>query len=51
LRHGNEFALGTFHYTRMRYDRARKQLATLRHTFPAGASGATFPTKPETLPE
>jgi hypothetical protein len=51
LRHGNEFALGIYHYTRMRYDRARKQLATLRHTFPAGASGATFPTTAETLPE
>jgi hypothetical protein len=51
LRHGNEFALGIHHYTRMRYDRAREQLATLRNTYPAGASGATFPVTPEPLPE
>jgi hypothetical protein len=35
----------------MRYDRAREQLATPRHTYPAGASGAQFPVKPEPLPE
>jgi hypothetical protein len=50
LRHGNEFTLGIYHYTRMRYDRAREQLAKLRQTYPAGASGATFPTTPEPLP-
>jgi hypothetical protein len=50
LRHGNESALGIYHYTRMRYDRAREQLAKLRQTYPAGASGATFPTTPEPLP-
>ncbi|NMO49897.1 hypothetical protein HH310_01605 [Actinoplanes sp. TBRC 11911] len=50
LRHANEFALGVYHFTRMRYDRARQQLATLRRTFRAGASGATFPATPESLP-
>jgi hypothetical protein len=43
LRHANEFVLGVYHYTRMRYDSARQQLAALRSIYPAGASGASFP--------
>jgi CotH kinase protein len=50
LRHGSEFVLGIHHYTRMRYDSAREQLAELRQAYPAGAGGATFPTAPEPLP-
>jgi CotH kinase protein len=50
LRHGNEFALGVYHYTRMRYDSARKQLASLRTTYPAGASGADFTGAVEPVP-
>jgi hypothetical protein len=42
LRHGDTRAEGICHYVRMRYDSARGQLATLRATHPAGASGATF---------
>jgi CotH kinase protein len=51
LRKGSEFALGVFHYARMRCDRAREQLADLRRTYPAGASGAAFPATLEPLPE
>jgi hypothetical protein len=42
LRRGNAKVEGIRHYVRMRYDSARGQLATLRATHPAGASGATF---------
>jgi CotH protein len=51
LRHANEFALGVYHYVRMRYDSARTQLAALRATYPAGASGADFTGALEPLPE
>jgi hypothetical protein len=51
LRHGPEFALGVYHYARMRCDRAREQLAALRTIYPPGASGAQFPAAPEPLPE
>jgi len=42
--------LGIYHYVRMRYDSARSQLALLRATYPAGASGASFPAVEEPLP-
>ena len=42
--------LGVYHYVRMRYDRARQQLAELRRDYPAGASGASFTGKLEALP-
>jgi len=42
--------LGIYHYVRMRYDSARSQLAQLRATYPAGASGASFPAVEEPLP-
>jgi hypothetical protein len=51
LRHANAFVLGIYHYVRMRYDSARAQLATLRATFPAGASGGQFPGTLEPVPE
>jgi CotH kinase protein len=51
LRHADEFALGIYHYVRMRHDSARAQLASLRSTFPSGASGAQFPGTLESLPE
>jgi spore coat protein CotH len=51
LRHADEFVLGIYHYVRMRRDSARAQLATLRRTFPAGASGGQFPGILEPLPE
>jgi hypothetical protein len=38
------------HYVRMRYDRARQQLAALRREHPRGASGAHFPVVMEPLP-
>jgi hypothetical protein len=50
LRHGDAKIEGIYHYVRMRYDSAREQLATLRRTYPHGASGATFPGVPEALP-
>jgi hypothetical protein len=50
LRHGDTKAEGICHYVRMRYDSARRQLATLRETHPAGASGATFSGMMEALP-
>ena len=50
LRRGNEFALGIYHYVRMRYDSARTQLTALRGTYPAGASGAQFTGVAEPLP-
>jgi hypothetical protein len=43
LRHGSAHIEGIVHYVRMRCDSAREQLASLRRTYPAGASGATFP--------
>ncbi|MFE6164622.1 CotH kinase family protein [Streptomyces sp. NPDC056486] len=50
LSRGSQFTLGIFHYTRMRYDHARQQLAELRKTYPNGASGAAFPGAMEVLP-
>ncbi|MGW0905658.1 CotH kinase family protein [Streptomyces sp. NPDC002853] len=50
LSRGSQFTYGIFHYTRMRYDHARQQLAELRKTYPNGASGATFPGAMEVLP-
>jgi hypothetical protein len=50
LRHGDATILGIYHYVRMRYDRARSRLAELRPTYPAGASGASFPAVEEPLP-
>jgi len=50
LRHGQTFVLGIHHYVRMRYDRAREQLAVLRRADPAGSSGATFPAGPRAVP-
>jgi len=50
LRHGETFVLGIHHYVRMRYDRARQQLALLRQTDPAGSSGASFPAEPTAVP-
>ena len=42
---------GIFHYVRMRCDRARQQLATLRKDYPSGASsGAAFSGMLEPLP-
>lgn len=50
LSRGSQFTYGIYHYTRMRYDRAREQLAELRKTYPEGAAGALFPTAMEALP-
>ncbi|MFG2497944.1 hypothetical protein ACGFSB_06960 [Streptomyces sp. NPDC048441] len=50
LSRGSQFTYGIFHYTRMRYDNARQQLAELRKTYPNGASGAAFPGAMEVLP-
>ncbi|MEU6389538.1 CotH kinase family protein [Streptomyces sp. NPDC046939] len=50
LSRGSQHTYGIYHYTRMRYDRAREQLAELRKTYPDGASGALFPTAMEALP-
>ncbi|MGW6269108.1 CotH kinase family protein [Streptomyces sp. NPDC055060] len=50
LSRGRQFTHGIFHYTRMRYDHARQQLAELRKTYPNGASGASFPGAMEVLP-
>jgi CotH kinase protein len=50
LRRGEEKAEGIVHYVRMRHDRARAQLADLRHDHPAGSSGASFPVALESLP-
>ncbi|MFI7316454.1 CotH kinase family protein [Streptomyces venezuelae] len=50
LSRGAQFTYGIFHYTRMRYDHARRQLAELRKTYPNGASGASFPGAMEVLP-
>ena len=43
LRHGNACVPGIYHYVKMRCDSATAQLQQLRRTYPAGASGATFP--------
>ena len=51
LRHGDAHAEGIVHYVRMRHDSARQQLAELRRDLPPGASGASFPTPLEPLPE
>jgi hypothetical protein len=50
LRHEPERILGILNFVRMRYDRAREQLATLRRRDAAGASGASFPAVMESLP-
>ncbi|MFG3259744.1 CotH kinase family protein [Streptomyces sp. NPDC048172] len=50
LSRGAQFTYGIYHYTRMRYDHARRQLAELRKTYPNGASGAVFPGATEVLP-
>jgi hypothetical protein len=50
LSRGSQFTYGIFHYTRMRYDHARQQLAELRKNYPNGASGAAFPGSMEVLP-
>jgi CotH protein len=51
IRKGQEKAEGIAHYVRMRGDRARQQLATLRKVYPSGASGATFTGVLEPLPD
>jgi hypothetical protein len=51
LRDGDAHVEGIVHYVRMRRDRAREQLETLRPRFPSGASGATFTGVMETLPD
>jgi len=51
LRHANAFVLGIHHYVRMRYASAREQLAILRKTYPAGASGAQFTGTVESVPQ
>jgi hypothetical protein len=43
LFHGEAKIEGISHYVLMRYDSARKQLSALRRDYPAGASGARFP--------
>ena len=48
LHHGQEKADGIMNYVRMRYDRARQQLAEVRKTTPRGAGG--FPATMEPLP-
>ncbi|CAM5404254.1 hypothetical protein SALBM135S_01337 [Streptomyces alboniger] len=50
LSRGSQFTYGIYHYTRMRYEHARRQLAELRKTYPNGAGGATFPGAMEVLP-
>jgi hypothetical protein len=50
LRRGDASILGISRYVRRRYDSARGQLAELRRTYPAGASGASFPAAAEPLP-
>jgi hypothetical protein len=48
LLHGQEKADGIVNYVRMRYDRARQQLAGIRKTTPRGTGG--FPATMEPLP-
>jgi hypothetical protein len=50
LRHGQAKIEGIAHYTRMRYDSARAQLAQLRTVYSRGDSGANFPHTMEALP-
>jgi hypothetical protein len=50
LRKGETMVIGIYHYTMMRYDRARAQLASLRVEHPSGSSGAAFPAVPAPLP-
>jgi hypothetical protein len=50
LHHGETSVQAITHYVRMRYDRARRQLAGLRTQHPRGSSGATFPVVFEPLP-
>ncbi|MEU7580161.1 CotH kinase family protein [Streptomyces sp. NPDC041068] len=50
LSRGAQFTYGVYHYTRMRYDSARRQLTELRKTYPNGAAGAVFPGAMEVLP-
>lgn len=51
LRKGEMVVIGIYHYTLMRYDRARAQLASLRVEHPSGSSGAAFPAVPAPLPQ
>ncbi|MBJ7598143.1 CotH kinase family protein [Candidatus Nephthysia bennettiae] len=50
LHHGEAQIEGILDFVRMRHDSARRQLAGLRRTDPAGASGAGFPGVMESLP-
>jgi len=50
LRHGEAGIEGIVNFVRMRHDSARKQLAELRKTDPAGSSGASFSGAMEPLP-
>lgn len=51
LHRGESHIEGIYHYVRMRYDSARRQLAELRRSHPRGASGAAFPGTVDKLPE
>ena len=51
LRRADRMIEGIYHYTVMRYDSARAQLAVLRGQHPAGSSGAAFTGTMETLPQ
>lgn len=50
LRTGSQRTLGILHFVRMRNAAAREQLRTHRMLHPPGSSGATFPARPEPLP-
>lgn len=50
LHHGQEKAEGIVHYTKMRYDSARAQLAQLRTAYPHSDSRGNFPQTMEALP-
>jgi hypothetical protein len=50
LHHGEAQIEGILNFVRIRNDSARSQLAALRRTHPAGASGAGFPAVMESLP-
>ena len=50
LRRADRMIEGIYHYTVMRYDSARAQLAVLRPQHPAGSSGAVFTGTVEPLP-
>jgi hypothetical protein len=50
LRSGSQHTLGILHFVRMRNAAVREQLRGYRIQHPRGASGATFPARPEPLP-